>query len=42
MSCIACGSGSEFRCTIKGMTVCLCREHIGVREEYDSIAPEAS
>jgi hypothetical protein len=42
MACIACGSGSEFRCTIKGMTVCLCKEHIGRTEEYDAIATEVA
>ncbi len=37
MSCIACGSVSEFRCTIKDVTVCLCSEHLENRDAYDAV-----
>ncbi len=42
MTCIACGSVSEFRCTIKDVTVCLCKDHIDKDGHYDCIVPEAS
>ena len=42
MSCIACDSVSEFRCTIKGLSVCLCSKHMEKEEVYDSIVPETA
>lgn len=40
MTCIACGSVSEFRCTIKDVTVCLCREHKEDNGRYDCVVTE--
>ncbi len=40
MTCIACGLNSEFRCTIKDLTVCLCSQHLEREKEYDSIVRE--
>jgi len=40
MTCIACGLESEFRCTIKGLTVCLCSQHVDEKSKYDSIDSE--
>lgn len=40
MSCIACGSESEFRCTIKDVTVCLCSQHLEKEDAYDAVAVE--
>jgi hypothetical protein len=40
MTCIACGSDSGFRCTIKGLTVCLCEKHMEERDYYDAVVAE--
>lgn len=37
MSCIVCGSESEFRCTIKDLTVCLCSGHVDRDDAYDAV-----
>lgn len=37
MTCIACGSDSEFRCTLKGLTVCLCSQHLEQESDYDAV-----
>jgi hypothetical protein len=40
MTCIACGSDSDFRCTIKEVTVCLCSKHLEENDHYDSVVVE--
>ncbi len=40
MTCIACGSESDFRCTIKDVTVCLCSEHVESEDSYDAVTAE--
>ena len=41
MTCIACGSVSDFRCTIKDVTVCLCNKHMEESDVYDAVVKDA-
>ncbi len=40
MTCIACGSIADFRCTIKDITVCLCTRHMKEKDYYDAVVEE--